>query len=537
MRFDERYPTIPVMVRHSAERFGDRSYLLDEDQEWSFAEAELRMVEAARAFVALGIAPRDRVVILGPNSAGWIHAALGIYAAGGIVVPVNTRFKGHEIAHVLERSGASAIVTVGGFLGVDYVGMIREAAPESPALSKVVILDDVPVPGTIAFTDFLAAGAGVPEGVIADRISGIGYEDASDIIFTSGTTGAPKGVPLRHGTTLRSYHFLLGAFTITEADTHAIVPPFFHTFGSKTGWLGGLITGARIIPLRTFDSATLMETIERHRVSVICGPPTVFIDMIADPRRPDFDLSSLRAAVPGSAGAPVTLVHDMHDVLGFEVVLNAYGLTEAHSIVATCLPSDPPEIIAGTVGRAIDDVEVVIADDDGLPVANGTPGEILVRGYTVMDGYWDDPAATARAIDADGFLHTGDVGTVDDQGYLRVTDRKKDMFIVGGFNAYPAEIESVLMRHDGIQHVAVIGVPDERMGEVGWAYVVPAPGSGIDEQEVIAYARGNLANYKVPRRVVLVDELPRNATSKVLKFVLRERAAELRRAESDAARS
>jgi acyl-CoA synthetase (AMP-forming)/AMP-acid ligase II len=534
VRHDEKYPNIPAMVRQSAKDFGNKTYIIDGDIRWSFIDVEQRMLEAARAFVALGVKPGDRVALLGPNTATWIQAALGIHAAGGVMIPLNTRFKGEELAHILRKSGAMAVVTVGGFLGMDHVGMLRSAAAGTRAVENIVVLDDAVIDGTTAFTDFLATADSVPEADVIARIDAIAPDDLSDIMFTSGTTGAPKGVPHKHGVTLRAYGWLLDAYTVNSNDIHAVVPPFFHTFGYKAGWLGGLQLGLTIIPVVTFDPLALLELIEREHVSVILGPPTIFVDLMNHPRRAEFDISSLRVATASAASIPVKLMSDIRDILGFDVVHNSYGLTEAHSVVSTTTHHDPIELIAESVGRAIDDVEVRIADDDGNVLPHGETGEIMVHGYQVMDGYWDEPEETAKALTADGWLHTGDIGSLDDAGNIRITDRKKDMFIVGGFNAYPAEIESMLVKHPKIQHAAVIGVSDDRMGEVGWAYVVPKVGAELQPQEVIDYARETLANFKVPRRVFVVDDLPRNATMKVLKFTLRAEARALQAEEARA---
>jgi acyl-CoA synthetase (AMP-forming)/AMP-acid ligase II len=254
------------------------------------------------------------------------------------------------------------------------------------------------------------------------------------------------------------------------------------------------------------------------------GPPTIYMSILDHPRLSEFDMSSLRLAVTGAAVVPVEMVRRMRSELSFETIVTGYGLTEATGIATMCRHDDDPETIANTAGRAIPGVEVQVVDDDGRPVPAGEPGEVVVRGYNVMKGFIHDPEATAEAIDADGWLHTGDVGVLDERGNLRITDRKKDMFITGGFNAYPAEIENTIQEHEGVSQVAVVGVPDARMGEVGYAYIVPRPGATIDRDEMVAWCRERMANYKVPRFVEVVDALPLNASGKVLKFELRDKA-------------
>ncbi|HSA52013.1 MAG TPA: AMP-binding protein, partial [Yinghuangia sp.] len=303
--------------------------------------------------------------------------------------------------------------------------------------------------------------------------------------------------------------------------TILVIPPFFHCFGYKAGWLMSLMNGVTVVPMPVFDAGRALEAIERERVSIITGPPTIFHDLVHHPDRGRHDLSSLRVSMTGGTTIPESLIHAMKADLTFDIVMSAYGLTESSALVTSTRIGDPAEVVARTTGRVIPDVEVRLVDDDGDEVPAGQPGEILVRGYNVTRGYWDDPEATAEAIDADGWLRTGDVGRFDEAGNLAIVDRKKEMFIVGGFNAYPAEIEKILLTHEPIAQAAVIGVPDQRMGEVGCAFVVAAPGHELTEADVIAWARANMANYKVPRHVRFVDQLPRNASQKVLKHELR----------------
>jgi acyl-CoA synthetase (AMP-forming)/AMP-acid ligase II len=287
--------------------------------------------------------------------------------------------------------------------------------------------------------------------------------------------------------------------------------------------------GATILPQAVFDVPAVLARIGTERVTVLPGPPTLYQSILAHPERSRYDLSTLRLAVTGAAVIPVELIHRMRRELTLETIITAYGLTEATGVVTMCRADDDPETIATTSGRAIPEVEVLCVDKAGREVPRGEPGEVVVRGYNLMKGYFNDPAATAETIDADGWLHTGDVGVMDARGYLRITDRLKDMFIVGGFNCYPAEIESIMLACPGVAQVAVIGVPDERMGEVGMAFVVPARDATPTPESIIAWCRENMANYKVPRRVEIVDALPMNATGKVTKFVLREHAATSRR--------
>jgi acyl-CoA synthetase (AMP-forming)/AMP-acid ligase II len=302
------------------------------------------------------------------------------------------------------------------------------------------------------------------------------------------------------------------------------VNPFFHAFGLKAGILASLLKGATVVPHAVFDVDAVMRRVVEEHITMLPGPPTIYQSILGHPDAASFDLRSLRLAVTGAAAIPVELIRRMRSDLGFETVVTGYGLTEATGIATMCRHDDDPETIATTAGRAIPGVEVRVVRDDGTVLPPGEPGEVVVRGYNVMRGFVDDETATKEAIDADGWLHTGDVGVLDDRGNLRITDRKKDMFIVGGFNAYPAEIENMISDHPSVGQVAVVGIPDERLGEVGCAFVVLRPGTTLEPDELVAWCRDTMANYKVPRRVHVVDALPLNASGKVLKYELRARA-------------
>jgi HIP---CoA ligase len=518
-RHDLESVSIPRMVLASAERFGAAEAVVDPDAgvRWSFTDVADRMMASVRAAIAFGVEPGDRVALWAPNCADWIVAALGVLGTGGILVPLNTRFKGPEAGYILRKSGAKAVLTVPGFVGNDYVSMLQ---PEVDI--PIVLIGPGSADGTTSWEDYLAAGAGVRESTARSRIEAVGCDDLSDIMFTSGTTGAPKGVMLTHGQSLRAFGYLTDVFTFTEGDRYLIIPPFFHTFGYKCGWMACLMQGVCAIPQSVFDVDVVLQRLADERVSILLGPPTLFADLIRHPRRAEFDLSRLRVTVPSAANVPPSLYTQLRDELRFDVVLSAYGLTEATSLVSTSEPDDDLDDVANSVGRPARDIEVKLVDDTGTEVTLGEPGEVLVRGYNVMRGYWEDPEATAAVIDSEGWLHTGDIGTMNQLGFLKIVDRKKDMYIVGGFNAYPAEIEHALRQHEDVLDVAVIGVPDERMGEVGAAFVI---GKNLTEHELIAWARERLANYKVPRHVVFVDDLPRNASMKVIKPQLREQWA------------
>jgi len=533
----QTWRTVPGLVASGVARFGDAEALVDGDLRLSFAQLAERVEHSTRAAMAAGVEAGDRVAVWAPNVWEWIVAALGALGAGGVLVPINTRFKGGEAGYVLEKSGAKVLLTVNGFLGFDYVGMLRTAmtgdgeapgggpVPGLPALEKIVVLRGDAPEGTETWEHYLEALGSIDPADAAARTAAVRPEDLSDIIFTSGTTGRPKGVMVTHAQTLRVFETWSSFVGLTEGDRYLVVMPFFHTFGYKAGWMAALMRGATTVPQAVFDVDEVLRNVEKERISMLPGAPTLYMAILEHPDRSRYDLSSLRLAVTGAAAVPVEMIKRMRTELTFETILTAYGLTECTGTATICRPEDDPETIANTSGRAIPDVEVQVVDDDGHEVPRGEPGEVVVRGYNVMLGYFEDPEQTAEAIDADGWLHTGDIGVMDERGYLDITDRKKDMIIRGGENIYPAEVENLLLGHGGIAQAAVVGVPDERFGEVVLAYVIPRAGAEVDPDEVIEWARANMANYKVPKFVEVVDELPLNASGKVLKFELRDRAS------------
>jgi acyl-CoA synthetase (AMP-forming)/AMP-acid ligase II len=535
-RADLIWGTVPRLVDDAARRHGSAEALVDGALRLTYAQLAGEVDRYARGFLAAGLGAGDRVAVWAPNCAEWMLAALGLLRAGGVLVPLNTRFKGGEAAYIIRDAGASMLVTVRGFLGTDYPALL--AGEDTADLAGIVLLRDEDgaasggdaVPVTELDT-FLGDGEAVDPAESAARVAAIEPDAVSDLIFTSGTTGHPKGATATHAQSLRTFGTWSSIVGLTAGDRYLVVNPFFHTFGYKAGILACLMAGATVVPEPIFDPSVVMARIGAERISVLPGPPTLYQTLLSDPRRTEQDLSSLRLGVTGAAVVPVELVQAMRDELGFDTVLTAYGLTESCGTVTMCRRSDSPQIVAATSGRAIPGLEVR-AVADGTEVAAGEPGEIVVRGYTVMPGYWGNEAATAEAIDADGWLHTGDIGVLDPAGNVTITDRVKDMFVVGGFNAYPAEIEAILRGHEAVGQVAVVGVPDDRMGEVGCAYIVPSEvaAAGTDHVEVgkaiLSWSRGAMANYKVPRGIVLVDALPVNASGKVLKRELRQRHAD-----------
>ncbi len=471
------------MVASAAYRFGDAEAVVDGPLRFTFSEVVERVQCAAGSFAAFGIEKGDRVAVWAPNSADWIVAAFGLLTAGGVLVPVNTRFRTEEAGDVIVRSGAKAVLVQKGFLGQDYT---------APAGVPVIDLK----------SDFLSGGSPFQRAV-----SGT---DIADIIFTSGTTGRPKGAMMNHRQTLRMYEEWATLADLREGDRYLQINPYFHTFGLKAGLITSFLRGATMLPVAVFDLDVVVDLIERERITMLPGPPTLYHSLLTVRDRDR--LSTLRAGVTGAADIPVELVRRIHGELPFQTLMTGYGLTEAGNVTLS-RPGDSWEDVATTAGLPCEGVEVRIAGD----------GEVLVRGYGVMQGYLDDPAATADAIDCDGWLHTGDLGAIDGTGRLRIVGRKKDMFIVGGFNVYPAEIEGFLLEHPAVTQAAVIGVPDERLGQVGKAFVVAddVANDAVNADQLIGWCAERMAGFKVPRSVEFLDGLPLNATGKVVKDLLR----------------
>ena len=530
----------PAALRRAAETWPEREAIADvqpgQDTRWTWSQLLDEVRRFAAGLVARGVTPGDRVVIWAPNTRHWVVAALGVQFAGATMVPANTRYTGSETLEIIQRTGAVAAVVAGAFLGSERIADLADAAGAAGAAGAA----DGPLAGATSLRsivripldagDTVPAGAGTAGGVdVVDfddlralataellaeadaRADAVTGEDVADILFTSGTTGKSKGVVALHRQTVAGSRAWGGNNGLTDRDGYLIVNPFFHSFGYKAGFLPCILFGVTIVPLSVYSTTETMRLIQSEKVTVLTGAPTIFQTLLDDPARGEYDLSSLRVAVTGASVVPVVLVERMQSDLGLETVITAYGQTETMGFITTTRTGDDDVTVSTTCGRAYPGMEIRI----------GEHGEILTRGEMVMQGYLDDPENTAKTIDPDGWLHTGDVGEIDAAGNLRITDRLKDMYINGGFNVYPAEIEQTLARLDGVVESAVIGVPDERMGEVGKAFLVRREGSDLTEQDVLDFCREHLANFKRPRSVEFVESLPRNASGKILKTELR----------------
>ncbi len=522
------YSTLPQIVQRAAQQFGDKIAIQEQATQISYAQLKALGDQAGKAFIAAGVVKGDRVAIWAPNVSEWVIAGVGLHTVGAVLVPLNTRMKGSEAADIINRSGSKLLLTLPEFQAgpgavIKYLELLADQ--EMPALERTILLRGE-ADNTVSWQQFTNSGQAVSDEKLAERAAAVTPDDTMDMLFTSGTTGKPKGVLCNHGQNIQAFDVWSDTVGLNSDDNYLVINPFFHSFGYKAGWLAAIIKGAKILPVLTFDLDAVLKQIEEDKVSMLPGPPTIYQSILAHPDRAQYDLSSLRLAVTGAASVPVELIKKMRSELEFETVVTAYGLTESCGVVTICRADDDPETIATTSGCAIPGVEVKCVDDaDGNEVERGEPGEIWVRGYNVMQGYFENPEATAETITADGWMKTGDIGVMDERGYIRITDRIKDMYISGGFNVYPAEIENALTGMDGVVQVAVIGVADERMGEVGKVYIVKSADADLTSESVISWCKSNMANYKVPRQVEFIEAMPLNASGKILKTTLREWSA------------
>ena len=515
--------TIPAIVERAAREYASLEALVDERDRITFPQLADAAVTVARALISSGVEPGDRVAIWAPNTTEWVQAALGVYAAGAVIVPLNTRFKGAEAAYIIDRARAKLLFTVTDFLDTNYVELLRAAGPVS-SLEQIVVLRGA---RPRAPSTGRASSRGRPDA----RVRGRGPHRRAHRrlalrhpLHVGHDREARRARCSRTGRASRAYDAWSTVVGFRAGDRYLVVNPFFHAFGLKAGILASLIKGATIVPHAVFDVDQVMRrVVERARVDAARAAHRVPDDpRPSPPRRVRPLVTAPRGHRRGRGPGRDDPAHARRvDVREHRHRLRAHrGHRHRHHVPPRRRPRDHRQHL----GRAIPGTEVTVVDDNGAAVPVGEPGEVVVRGYNVMLGFVDDPVATAEAIDPDGWLHTGDIGVMDERGYLRITDRKKDMFIIGGFNAYPAEIENMVSDHPAVSQVAVVGVPDERMGEVGFAFIVLAPGPVGRCRRVHRLVRERMANYKVPRCVEVVDALPLNASGKVLKFELREKA-------------
>jgi HIP---CoA ligase len=515
--------TTTALLRAAAQRWRNKTALISlRDPAISFAALDLQADRFAKALIGDGIESAERVGIWAPNMWEWVAAAVGAQRVGAAIVPLNSRYRAAEVADIVRRAKVKRLVAIGDFLGAYYPAMIR--GEHMPELRQVIVLRGTAAKlagREIAWESFLTRGAQVADAELREREALVTGETVADVLFTSGTTGRPKGAVFTHQSTVRSSYTTQIFASVTDVDCLCPMGPFAHFAGYKAGWLNGMLTGATVCWSDAADSESMLNVISRLRVSVMPAPPVIWQDILDNPHRGDWDTSSLRFAATGSTMIPPQTVRRLVSEMRIQQVGTGYGLTESGGMTNFTRPDDTVEQVAFSAGRASPDSEVRIADPERRWLGANQVGEILVRTRRLMREYLDDPGATQGTLDGDGWLHTGDVGRIDEHGYLKITDRLKDMYITNGFNVYPAELERLLGTMPGIAASAVIGVPEPRKGEVGSAFIVRSPGSAISESEVLAWCKQHIASYKIPREVTFVDDLPRNSLGKILKRELK----------------
>jgi fatty-acyl-CoA synthase len=514
--------TIGENLERAVADHGGREALVvrHQDVRWTYEELNERVDALARGLLAAGLAPGDRVGIWAPNCAEWVLVQFATAKAGVILVNVNPAYRTSELEHALRQSGCRMLIAATAFKTSDYAAMIEEVRPGLPELERVVLLDS---PG---WDELLQAGEATDADALRTRMSELDFDDPINIQYTSGTTGLPKGATLTHHNILNNAFSVAETCRYTERDRVCIPVPFYHCFGMVMGNLGCTTHGATmVVPGPAFEAASVLETVAAERCTSLYGVPTMFIAELNDPGFRDHDLSSLRTGIMAGAPCPVEVMRQVIEDMHMSEVTICYGMTETSPVSTQTNVDDPLEKRVGTVGQVGPHLEVKVVDpDSGRTVPRGEPGEFLTRGYSVMLGYWNDPERTAEAVDAAGWMHTGDLATMDEDGYLNIVGRSKDMVVRGEANIYPREIEEFLLGHPDVIDVAVIGVPDARYGEEVMAWVQLRAGSSFDEEALGEFCRGRIAHYKVPRYLKVCDEFPLTVTGKVQKFRMREAA-------------
>ena len=536
------YQTIGNALQDAAGTFPQQEALVvrHQDIRWSYAELLRRVDDLAAGFIAMGFAPGDRVGIWAPNCAEWVITQFATARAGLILVNINPAYRTHELEYVLNKVSCKGLVTAGRFKSSNYIAMLQDLAPELnsaepgdlasrrlPHLEAVIRLGEEETPGCYNFSRIPAMG-GVGERRRLEELSVLLQpDDAINIQFTSGTTGSPKGATLTHFNILNNGYFVGEAMKFTARDRVCIPVPFYHCFGMVLGNLNCITHGAAmVIPNDGFDPALTLATVSAERCTALYGVPTMFIAELDLPEFQDYDLSSLRTGIMAGSSCPIEIMKRVVAEMNMSEITIAYGMTETSPVSFQSGTDDPLQRRVSTVGRIHPHVQVKIIDAEGRTVPLGEKGELCTRGYNVMLGYWDDEDKTGEAIDASGWMHTGDLATIDAQGYCNIVGRVKDMVIRGGENIYPREVEEFLFSHDSIQDVAVFGVPDGKYGEQLCAWIKLKDGGALDEAGIQAFCRDRIAHYKVPYYVRFVDEFPMTVTGKLQKFIMRDRMIE-----------
>ncbi|XDA97645.1 AMP-binding protein [Sulfitobacter sp. LCG007] len=530
--------TIPALLARTAERWPDReaAIFVAQDVRWSWRDLAREVDRFATGLLAIGIGKGDRVGIWSPNRAEWLLTQFATARLGAILVCINPAYRLSELEYALNAVSCTALVTASAFKSSDYIAMLHELAPEIaacepgalaaarlPHLRSVIVADDDAPPGTLAFDAVCAMGDPVDKAALDTISAGLSPEEVINIQFTSGTTGSPKGASLTHRNIVNNAHFVTATMNLTDADRLCIPVPFYHCFGMVMGTLGCATKGAAmVIPSEGFDPAETLRAVSDEGCTALFGVPTMFVNELGLPDFDTYDLSTLRTGIMAGAPCPIQVMRDVQAKMHMTEVTICYGMTETSPVSFQSNVDDPLEQRVSSVGRIHPHVEVRIVDEDGQTVPVGVQGELLTRGYSVMTGYWGDDEKTRQSIDAEGWMHTGDLATLDGDGYCKITGRVKDMILRGGENIYPREIEEFLYTHPDVAQAQVFGIPDEKYGEIVCAWIVPKPGTSPEAEAIRDFCRRNIAHFKVPVHLRFKDALPMTVTGKPQKFIMRD---------------
>ncbi len=536
------YVTIPRLLRDAVSRFGPREALVFCQQgiRMSYYDLDRAVDELASGLLALGLEKGDRVGIWSPNRYEWVLTQFATARIGVILVNINPAYRLSELEYALNKAGCKALISARSFKTSDYAAMIHSLAPELescapgrlrsarlPHLRSVILMEDEPGPGVYSFAELQRLGGPAQQLRLPDIDRTLGPDDAINIQFTSGTTGSPKGATLSHYNIVNNARFVTNRINLTETDRLAIPVPLYHCFGMVMGVLGAVSKGAAMVfPGEAFAAANTLDALAAERCTAAYGVPTMFVAMLEELDRAPRDLSALRTGIMAGAPCPVEVMQRVNRDMNMSEVTICYGMTETAPVSFQSLVDDPTDKRCETVGRVHPHLEVKIVDGAGQIVPVGTSGELCTRGYSVMKGYWDDPEKTADSI-CDGWMHTGDLAVLDDEGFCAIVGRVKDMIIRGGENIYPREIEEFLICHPGVSDVQVFGIPDRRLGEEVCAWAVAVPGRDLTSEELRSHCEGQIAHFKIPRHIRIVKELPMTITGKPQKFVMRDRMVEM----------
>ncbi|MCX7646504.1 MAG: AMP-binding protein [Rhodobacteraceae bacterium] len=529
--------TIPEVLADTVARFGpsEAAVFPAHGIRWTWEALAAEVDALAGGLLELGLTRGDRLGVWAPNRPEWLLAQFATARIGVILVTINPAYRVHELEYALRRTGCAALLLAERFRGSDYVAMLREIAPELeaaapgalaaarlPDLRSVIVMADRAPPGCLAFADVAGLGRGMPRARLDAASAALDRNEAINIQFTSGTTGLPKGATLTHRNIVNNAAFVTAQMALTEADRLCIPVPFYHCFGMVMGTLGCVTKGAKmVVPAEGFDPGATLAAVAAERATALYGVPTMFVAMLEHPDFDAFDLSSLRTGIMAGAPCPIEVMKRVQGRMHMREVTIAYGMTETSPVSFQSSVDTPLEKRVASVGRVHPHVEVRIVDEAGNTVPVGAQGELLTRGYSVMQGYWEDPEQTAKAIDAEGWMHTGDLARIDAEGYCNITGRVKDMICRGGENVYPREVEEFLYTHPDVSQVQVFGIPDRRLGEIVAAWIVPKPGARPTEEGIRAFCQGRIAHFKIPAVVRFRESLPMTVTGKPQKFLMR----------------